>query len=424
MSRVGNIDRMSREFYTSVINLPKTTATATNTTSESNNFNNRASVEFDKSVTPQLGSTETDEYYCKDCRTVVTAPECSNARHNVVDLEKGRSLLMEEYKEIMAPLEDWETISKQRNITRKKVAKTLKIQAQEVEDCVNRAVKQMIRQLEEMRLNITVSIHRKAQEVARSIWRPADLQHEVNALYQLQLLRQAVRGDSLKKLLAAQEGRRYHSRRAVDKLAKDEVVLSEKHAKSALPATQLLHRIEDLRKHVTASVEECTRLARSFRVATSLNLNAAAVLKEATTYSPHTNQCISAHEMTEKRCYAAAAGWHGKIVVAGGFPSFDSVEQYDQVSNNWTNLHRLLLGRSHHALVKFSNCIYAIGGNANGQVTSRAEMLSEPQGTWIEAPSLNTGRQGLVAVALEVSKSGNDRVFGIVELLLEFPSYD
>ena len=134
------------------------------------------------------------------------------------------------------------------------------------------------------------------------------------------------------------------------------------------------------------------------------NLNSCA---EAAVYDCNTDSWRSVAPTNNKHTYTAAVTWNGTVVVAGGHPITDSVEQFDPQTNTWTALPNLLVTRDSHSLVNMDGRLYVIGGSGLGsdgeQVLSSVERYDAETKTWINQPTLNTARQDLACALCAVS---------------------
>jgi N-acetylneuraminic acid mutarotase len=110
-------------------------------------------------------------------------------------------------------------------------------------------------------------------------------------------------------------------------------------------------------------------------------------------YDAGNNSWLNVAPMLSERQLAAAVTWNGKVVVAGGRTLdakqvFNSAEQYDPESNQWTTFSNLNTARSCHALVNADNTLFAIGGG-DGKVCLRSvERYNAESGEWQQAPEL------------------------------------
>ena len=128
---------------------------------------------------------------------------------------------------------------------------------------------------------------------------------------------------------------------------------------------------------------------------------------EAAVYDCNTDSWRSAAPSNNKHSYTAAVAWNGTVVVAGGYPMTDSVEQFDPQTNTWTALPNLLVARCYHSLVNMDGRLYVIGGlgsDSDGeQVLSSVERYDAETKTWINQPTLNTARKDLACALCAVS---------------------
>ena len=127
--------------------------------------------------------------------------------------------------------------------------------------------------------------------------------------------------------------------------------------------------------------------------------------KEVLAYESTSKTWRVVSQMNTIRMRTGATTWKNTVVVAGGFPYKDRVEQYDPNTNIWTSMPNLLIGRYFLALVNLNGTLYAIGGSVKGESTDNVEMFVETSNVWKETESLNTGRKGLTAAVLEVGLS-------------------
>ena len=71
-------------------------------------------------------------------------------------------------------------------------------------------------------------------------------------------------------------------------------------------------------------------------------------------------------EMNESRSYASCTVFEGKIVVSGGYNNglLNTVEAYDHIANEWTNMFNMNNRRYFHKSVAIKNKLFIVKGDS------------------------------------------------------------
>ena len=103
----------------------------------------------------------------------------------------------------------------------------------------------------------------------------------------------------------------------------------------------------------------------------------------------------------EDKTSRRASVFHGTLFVAGGFHRnlvTALSDYYVPAINKWISGPQLNLGRCNHCLVTCDGCLYALGGNIEGNVSSSVETLADLKGTWQNIKPMQTPRREFAAV--------------------------
>jgi len=76
-----------------------------------------------------------------------------------------------------------------------------------------------------------------------------------------------------------------------------------------------------------------------------------------------------------------------------------TAESYDPLTDTWGILSGMPTGRSYLAVAALAGQIYALGGDASGTKSAKAERLDARTGAWCSLPDMPTAREGLAAAS-------------------------
>jgi hypothetical protein len=181
----------------------------------------------------------------------------------------------------------------------------------------------------------------------------------------------------------------------------------------SLIAVQLVERVTALHEPIRVTRDKLRTITLTTDVILSIGGNPSCVTRETRAYDAANQKWTKTRSMHRKRSLAAATSWNGKVIVAGGQTEEckcdETVEEYDPISNSWSWLSSLLLGRSEHSLVNLNGCIFALGGCTKVEdefdITSKVETLDGEDRQWTHGEPMIIGRSGFVAVAVAVSST-------------------
>ena len=117
---------------------------------------------------------------------------------------------------------------------------------------------------------------------------------------------------------------------------------------------------------------------------------------------PANDKWYTLSQMQTARHDASATSWNNTVVVAGGRSERNSVQQYDLLTNTWTNMPPLIQARTEFALVNLDGTLLAIGGIGDGKILSSVEQFDVDTNQWKLTASLNIGRFKFGAAVVHV----------------------
>jgi len=128
-------------------------------------------------------------------------------------------------------------------------------------------------------------------------------------------------------------------------------------------------------------------------------------LNSVEAYVPANDKWYTLSQMQTARYAASATSWNNTVVVAGGEPECNlrSVQQYDLLSNTWTNMPPLIQARRDFALVNLDGTLLAIGGRGDGyKRLSSVEQFDVDTNQWKLIASLKIERSSFGAAVVHV----------------------
>ena len=161
--------------------------------------------------------------------------------------------------------------------------------------------------------------------------------------------------------------------------------------------------------------------------------NVGVALRTVEAYDPALDKWTTKTDMPTARCYMIACAVNGKIYVIGGMTSVAAacsmVEVYDPVSDKWTKRDGMPIARFCLAGAVVKGRIYAIGGatdrvlqgnNVLEICTLAVEEYDPISNKWTEKADMPTARFGFAAVEVNskiycIGGRDNDNIFSIVE---------
>jgi kelch-like protein 10 len=131
-------------------------------------------------------------------------------------------------------------------------------------------------------------------------------------------------------------------------------------------------------------------------------------------YDPKTDRWSPIADMNVARMFASATALNGKIYVVGGYCNDDrriycydvplrSAEVYDPLTNKWTLISDMRIGRKFFSCIAFHGCVYAIGHlDFDDRSSMRSGEKYDPQtDTWSAIPDMITGRFSMATAVVD-----------------------
>lgn len=113
-------------------------------------------------------------------------------------------------------------------------------------------------------------------------------------------------------------------------------------------------------------------------------------------YDPITNAWSTKANMPTARCAFGTAEYNGKIYAIGGGNltdnNLDTVEEYDPITDTWTAKASMPTGRNYLSVIEANGKIYAMGGKNAGSILNTVEEYNPITDTWITKASMPTPR--------------------------------
>jgi kelch-like protein 10 len=139
-------------------------------------------------------------------------------------------------------------------------------------------------------------------------------------------------------------------------------------------------------------------------------------LRSAEVYDPLTNQWSLISDMRIGRKSFSCIAFHGCVYAIGHFDfedrsSMRSGEKYDPLTDTWSPIPDMITGRCDLAIAVFDDKLYAIGGSsALSGYTNRVEYFNEGENEWHEATGISEARENHCAVVVSGLPNVNDYI--------------
>jgi len=128
-------------------------------------------------------------------------------------------------------------------------------------------------------------------------------------------------------------------------------------------------------------------------------------------WSPHTNKWSSVANMCKRRGGVAVGVLNGLLYAVGGHDApavsnpqqsrFTCMERYDPLTDTWTMVANLSIGRDAIGVCVLGQKLFAVGGYDGAGYLSLVEAYDSKENVWKEVASLNTGRGGACVVVVQ-----------------------
>ena len=137
-------------------------------------------------------------------------------------------------------------------------------------------------------------------------------------------------------------------------------------------------------------------------------------LKSVERYDPIKNEWTQVANMRLPRSHFGMASLQGRLFAVGGYcgiSEIEHVECYDPMTNKWADMSSMNKSRMNHAVVTFSDRIYVIGGSNSVGILDSIEKYNPDLNLWLIIRNTMDPRSGAAAAVVLGGDEGRQELF-------------